>query len=789
MKKALPALFVLLALGATALFARAGVIKLANYQFDTAIGEPALPADLTAGATAMNDHGYFLIQTGGPITEAWRNQLTAAGAVIYGYVPDYALLVGLDHDAQARARKLAGTVWMGAFQPAYKISPAIGQQVFVSPERLKDPNLTLMVRVFQDLDGVAQSIQALGGRVLDRTDDGFSRRLVVSAPRSLLGPLARIQDVWWIEEKPEFRVDNNTTRWVIQSNSSGYTPIWDHGIMGAGQIATIMDTGVDYNSCWFRDTNDAPPGPSHRKIIDYTLWGGNPYDGCDTGHGSHVAGTLVGDQSFINPGDIDYNGMAYKAKLTVQDVGPDTWETCNTGIIYVPNTMADPINAAYQLGARVHSNSWGSSDYSYDGYCVDVDHTMWQHPDMLVCFANGNGGPNGGTVGSPAISKDCVSVGATQQAPNQENIAWYSSRGPAPDGRYKPTVCAPGGQTPTYITSVDNDPGDPPTPTCQTQSAPFQGTSMATPAVSGAALLVREYFTDGFYPSGSTGGNPVPPSAALIKAMLIAGTHDMNSPDVPNNTEGWGRILLDNSMYFAGDTRELIAEDVTPGLTTGQSWPFNFTVSSSSEPLVIALVWTDYPGTQGTGTELVNNLDLTVTSPGNVVYKGNVMSGGQSVTGGSYDLTNVEEGFRLSNPSTGTWSISVKGQNVPQGPQPFAIVINGAFANWPPGVAGGAAQGSEGTEAFVRAWPNPVSHLTSLHYAVPGGYAGPVELSILDVEGRAIRTLVRKGQTGGEYHVTWECLDGNGVRVPDGVYFARLTAGSNLAKAKLVVRR
>ena len=185
---------------------------------------------------------------------------------------------------------------------------------------MSDPLSLFTVRVFRNLDGVVSAVRGLGAEVVDRTDDGFSRRLVVHAGRALVPAIARIHDVWWIEEKPEFRTLNSTTRWVIQSNVSGWTPLWDHGVHGDGRLATLIDTGVDYNSCWFRENGLLPPGPTHRKIIDYSLFGGTAYDGCDIGHGSHVAGTMLGDQSYINPGNYNYNGMAYKAKLTVQDV-------------------------------------------------------------------------------------------------------------------------------------------------------------------------------------------------------------------------------------------------------------------------------------------------------------------------------------------------------------------------------------------------------------------------------------------------------------------------------------
>lgn len=793
LRKGLLGVILLATLVAGAAFGPAGslfaaVIDLEAYRFDPAIGPPALPPGLSAGQEYL-EHGYFLIQSDGPVTEAWKESLVASGAELYGYISQNAVLAGLDGTEQGRVPLLAGVAWMGPFHPAYKISPSLGLQEFRSPERLRDPNLLLLVRVFRDLDSAAARVAELGGTVVDRTDDGFSRRLVVSAPEGLVPDLARIPDVWWIEEKPEFVTWNNTTKWVVQSNSSGWTPLWDHGICGDGQIATLMDSGLDYNSCWFRDTGNAPPGPAHRKVLNYSLFGGTAYDGCDTGHGSHVAGTMLGDQSFINPGNYGSNGMAYKAKLTVQDVGADDWSACNIGTVAVPASLSAAFNASYGLGARLHTNSWGSTSNAYDGYCVDIDNMMWQHKDYLVCFAAGNSGPGGSTVGSPGTAKDCVTVGATRQAPNQSVMAGYSSRGPASDGRYKPTVTAPGGEDPNFITSVDNNPNNPPTATCQTVGSPFQGTSMATPAVSGCALDVRQYFMDGFYPGGEAGGDPLTPRAASVKAMLIASTEDMGSADIPNNNEGWGRLLIDNSMYFDGDTRELMMDEVEPGLSTGADWTKAFTIDSASERLVVSLVWTDYPATSGSGVRLINDLDLLVTAPDGTQYKGNVLSGGQSVPGGNHDHLNVEEGIRLNAPALGTWSALVRGNNVPQGPQPFSLVVNGSFAGWPAGGADAPSIASVPEAAFLRAYPNPVRETTSLQYGVPSGYSGPVQVRILDVQGRVLRTLVQKGQRAGEYRVTWEGLDQLGNPVANGVYFARVSAGEHSAGLKLIVQR
>jgi len=769
--------------------ALAAPIRLAGYTFDPQVGEPVLPEQLRAADARDGAADYYLVQAAGPIEAAWRGELTAAGAEVYGYLPDFAYLVRLTPAARALVAQLSLTAWVGPYHPAYKISPQIGTQQFVTPERSEDPLLHLMVRVFGEIAPVAARVRALGGEVLDATNDGHSRRLLVRLAEASIPALAREREVWWIEEQPEFTTQNNTTKWVVQSNQSGWTPLWDEGIYGENEIVTIMDSGVDYNSCWFREDGSAPPGPSHRKVIDYTTFGGGvAYDGCDNGHGSHVAGTICGDQSYVNPGNYNYNGMAYKAKMTVQDVGADDWSACSVGAIAVPSSLTSAFNASRALGARVHTNSWGSTSNAYDGYCVDIDSWMWNHPDFLILFAAGNSGPSGSTVGSPGTAKNCVTVGATRQAPNQESMASYSSRGPASDNRYKPTVTAPGGESPTYITSVDNDPGSPPSATCNAQGSPFQGTSMATPATAGMALNVRQYFRDGFYPQGEAGGDPLSPSAALVKAVLISSSDDMGSANIPNNDEGWGRIMLDNSLYFDGDLRELMVETPAAGLETGASWELDVDVDDY-EPLYITLVWTDYPGSSGGGVALVNDLDLIVTSPSGAEYKGNVFSSGYSIVGGAHDHRNVEECVRIQTPQLGSYTVRVSGYNVPQGPQPFALALNGSFANWPPGGFSAVTPEAELRSAQVAISPNPALQATQLAYTVPHGYAGPVELVVVDVTGRTVRQLVAKGQRGGEYRVTWDGLDGQRRPVSEGIYFVRLSAGSETATCKVVIQR
>ena len=77
------------------------------------------------------------------------------------------------------------------------------------------------------------------------------------------------------------------------------------------------------------------------------------------------------------------------------------------------------------------------------------------------------------------------------------------------------------------ITSADD------TTACGTRMD--SGTSFAAPAVAGIAALVRQYYTEGWYPSGARQPHHAfTPSGALLKATLINGTVDVQaSPAIP----------------------------------------------------------------------------------------------------------------------------------------------------------------------------------------------------------------------------------------------------------------
>jgi hypothetical protein len=167
----------------------------------------------------------------------------------------------------------------------------------------------------------------------------------------------------------------------------------------------------------------------------------------------------------------------------------------------------------------------------------------------------------------------------------------------------------------------------------------------------------------------------------------------MSSGPIPDNCQGWGRIALDDALYFPSDARRLWVSDDAAGFMTGSTGEiksFGFTVHASGAPFKVTLAWSDFPSTAAASPHINNDLDLQVTGPGGVFW-GNVFAGGESAAGGSEDRINTLEQVLLKNPAPGEYTVSVRSFNVPNGPQPFALVVIGASRTGTLGAACGAA--------------------------------------------------------------------------------------------------
>ena len=304
--------------------------------------------------------------------------------------------------------------------------------------------------------------------------------------------------------------------------------VWALGDYGQGSLVVVIDTGIYADH--FMLTGSVIGG------IDLSPDVGTEYEGWNLStnhwHGTHVAGIIAGHgailvhsshplyrsistyamppqeaSSFGYPG---YNilpllGMAPMAQLYAIKVFPHTGAGVSESIIIAGIEHA--INLKLEEGYDVDAISMSLGGPTlFDGR--DLEDTVVDYATSVgitIVAAAGNEGPALMTVASPGSAESAITVAAAAHPVNtrvfwdfyfgRQGIGWqlftsdtpqihaFSSRGPTSDGRDKPDIAATG----VFVLSAYNEPEWP-------QGLAFaSGTSMATPAVSGAVALLNTY--------------------------------------------------------------------------------------------------------------------------------------------------------------------------------------------------------------------------------------------------------------------------------------------------------
>ncbi len=656
------------------------LINVGGITFDPVEGLPAELDPALRTDEAPVGRGRWIVQFKDSLTRQQRELLkTKYGLRLIRYIHKNAFLETADAETIARLRKLDFFRAEVLYQPAFKISPVIGTVEYRTEYRRSIPGLLLRAILFEDadLEAVAAELRGIPGisdvRTYDERELGGVARILFQLPDdSSLPAIAQMDAVRYISEVGEIIGDNVNTSGRLQSGVAGTTPVWNQNLFGEGQLIGIIDsTPVDINHCFFQDPADNTIRPDHRKIVALR----NAQGTAIGGHSSFTAGSAAGDD-FNNPGAHARRGTAWAARL-VAGVNADL------SIFGGPTTLLAELNAARASGAVIHTNSWhentagATNPATYTQTAVDVDTFTWNNEDHLVLGSSGNSTEE---QGPPGTAKNGICVSAATA--NLNNLG-DGRPGPTADNRRKPDLMTPGCalQSATFNTACATGPRNP----C--------ASSYATPHTAGAAALARQYYMEGWYPTGTAQPHhSFIPSGALLKATLLNSTVDMPGPaGYPNQTEGWGVLRLDNALFFDGDARNARVWDVrnASGLATGEYHEYNLVVAGVGQQLKITLVLTEPPSTDGDATPVVNDLDLEVVTPdGTQTFFGNGANfiGGVSTAGGARDTLNNVEQVVLNNPAVGTWTIRVAGTAVNVGApgQGYALVATGDFPEPPP---------------------------------------------------------------------------------------------------------
>lgn len=648
----------------------------------------AIPENLLADAK----NAVFLVEYRGPVKAEWRAALDLRADAVYDYLPHHAFLARLDAAARDALAAMPEVRAITPYHPAYKLAPELATEGIV--------DATALVYLDESLEAALAEIALAGGTPTAWTTAQLEHVVDFTIHASRLADVARIDAVSWIEPAiNEGSLDNAAASAITQGGATTTYPVHDRGVDGSSQLASVCDTGTNTSPVgsavnvpnvgtvaimeMTHEMHDdsaqgllaynahllpaALPLPHRKMDLYYSPVENNVVRGDSddsSGHGTHTSGTIAGDAppyAARNGND----GVAFNAKLLVCDV-------TTGGSFNILNNYANYWNPAYARGARINSNSWGGSHTnSYTEVARQHDAYVWDHRDMLILRSMGNTGATG-SIRPEAVAKSAYGSGATGNGANMENLASFSTGGLPTDGRMKPNGVAPGDcLTSSYLSAANS-------------YACVSGTSMSTPTTAGAATLVRDYFKKGYYPSGNavTADAKDITTAALRGALQISGkeiTGDRGITTFPNKAQGWGRVTLENVLYFAGDAKKLVFEDEGTGLSTGGTYVKTVTVAAG-QPLRIMIAWSDQAGAAGANPALVNNLDLTVVGPAGT-YKGNAFTTNEVAPNqGVADARNVEEAVYVNAPAAGTYTITVTGTNVPSGPQPFALLATGGVS-------------------------------------------------------------------------------------------------------------
>ncbi|MEL4307476.1 S8 family serine peptidase [Joostella sp. CR20] len=426
-------------------------------------------------------------------------------------------------------------------------------------------------------------------------------------------------------------------------------------------------------------------------------------------HATHVAGTIIGDGKISKTlGFIEnVEGMAPDAKLTtyywdndalemIEEVEKNNLLVSNHSYGYIAGVADVGLGKPYFLGYDEDNEDYHFGYYSETDALRDA--IVYNYPDYLPVWAAGNEGTQAGLPAgtehyvwngtelvistkervSPCgdgydcipygnIGKNILTVGAIAKnsygaAADTYKVTAFSSKGPTDDGRIKPDVVAPG----ESIMSTQH----------LDDYKALNGTSMATPMVTGSIALIQESAKKELRKTLK---------ASTIKALIINTANEAGNIG-PDYHFGWGVVDTYKAVKAVETNRkQTLIEETT--LNNGGTKTF-YVQASGNEPLKLTMAWTDVPGAYAEVPKLndrtkmlVNDLDIKIYDEENNEYLPWVLDFEKPnlpATKGNNDIDNVEQIVIDTPKKNGRYKVVVshKGE-LYYGGQNFSLVYSG----------------------------------------------------------------------------------------------------------------
>ncbi|MCA9459068.1 MAG: S8 family serine peptidase [Nanoarchaeota archaeon] len=538
-------------------------------------------------------------------------------------------------------------------KPEFKLSKYIRENNIGNWAKDRKGNMYLLIQVQNgvNLENLNNLVQNLGGKILNKIKS--INTLTISIPENKINDLSNINEIKRIETispNVEDKISISKTR--INVNSLYTSP---YNLDGNG--ITILQYEINVPDNEHEDLNGRTTNPELLEV--------------ESNHATLVAGIMIGNGTLNS----SLKGIAPKSQIVAYEVDGGSNLYNNTNDI-----ETEYLGAISSYGARLVSNSWGiESDSSNCDYLGDYTLVSSLLDDISlnykfpIVWANGNERiqSNGSllcnrsynTVLPKASAKNVISVGNIYDSDvSQYEVYKSSSYGPTDDGRIKPEFVAPGCRnlnSDGIVSTIKNDQyGD---LGC--------GSSISAPHVSGTIALMLEEW-DSLYTNE--------PLSSTIKSLLIDSAQDLSN-------SGNGDFIDDGPSYVNGFGL-LNAKEAVDRIINGTFKEENMSDSNdvdvysinitSQTKLKVTLAWDDVPG-----ANLVNDLNLKLTSPSGIVFYPWTLNPNQpnltAVRTQEDHLNNVEQVYANSSDlgfESGEWLVVISATCNQDCPQKYSLV-------------------------------------------------------------------------------------------------------------------
>ncbi len=618
------------------------------------------------GRPAQETYAFVMFEK--RLTEERLEVLREHGARVLEFHPHYCVKVAL---APAAVDVLAGldfVRWVGVPQPWQKVHVAMGEAI----ADLRDGELLETYINVYDSDLCEASISRRVGTVELGGPDGVS---VVDDPN--VGPKAWMSNGWQQRALQELGVDVFEYVDSIRAFRARISPsqiealaaldfvqfIEPHGTPQLAHDESMPMVLADRTRTVWDGASTAVVGEgdsgieySHSGLTGFFWTASNLSGSAEAttddlcGHGTHVAGTIMGSGAVED----SYEGAAQGIANLATTRFFNTKMFYGTGCWYGGSSMATVFgtfdssitDGSGNVTPRPHvtNQSWGTpapsgGAFGTEADCRTIDASVFTYTQLHV-FAAGNDGSGASTVRIEPSSKNVFTVGGVRDyaegAEDPGEMYTSSSRGPTGDARWKPNISAPA----TRILSCDAD--------NLTGYVLKTGTSMAAPHVAGIAAQLMDHHSFLRHNAVTTG--------ALLMASAMTKNDIVLSTPTSSHLDSWGAGRVDaykahygpGGVYFWGWTQ---------GTSTGTY--VDVPVNANATRLSVCMYYHEAAASSGASQALVNDLDLWIDSPTN----GNTTTTNTGEFSAQQSARDNTEIRLINNPVEGNWRIKVHPQS------------------------------------------------------------------------------------------------------------------------------